>query len=277
MAIFLNNKNSSIHMHIKGYKTSTKKLSNVTLVQIENIGTLRVYKTKKGTRYDYSQIPEHFRQQIMDKVEPLTKEKVIGVDEAGKGDYFGPLVVASAYVDDPSAIRALGVQDSKRLNDEKIIELAKMIKHRCPVSVIRIGPEKYNELYARIENLNKLLAWAHATAIENLLEDYKPDYVISDKFAVESVLKSQLKNLGQNVELRQQVRAESNVAVAAASIVARAEFVLAVQKMSFDLGMDIPLGAGENVKIAAKNIALREGKEILEKYVKLHFKTTQEL
>jgi ribonuclease HIII len=251
--------------------------ANMALVKIKNHGTLRIYRTKKGITYDYSQIPAHFRQKIMDLVEPVTKESVLGIDEAGKGDFFGPLIVVGALVKDPSRLRAMGVADSKRLTDEKIIRLNKQVQKECLVSIVRIGGETYNELYAKIKNLNKLLAWGHATAIENVLKVEKPDYAISDKFADERVLKSQLKELGRQIKLVQRVRAESNVAVAAASVVARAEFVLALQALSFKYGMELPLGAGENVLKAAKKFIETHGKGELAKVCKMHFKTYNDI
>ena len=209
----------------------------------------------------------------MDIVEPVKDEAILGIDEAGKGDFFGPLVIAGVLVKNPSEIRALGVVDSKRLTDKKIIVLSKEIQKHCMTNIVKIGPEKYNEMYSKVKNLNKLLAWGHATAIENIVRIEKPDYIISDKFADEKVLLSSLKEKGKQVKLIQRVRAESNTSVAAASIIARAEFVLAVQRLSFRYNMELPLGAGDLVITAAKNFVKKHGKEELGKICKQHFRT----
>src|SRR4029077_1213327 len=93
----------------------------------------------------------------------------IGTDEAGKGDFFGPLVVAGVYATEATAIllRQIGVRDSKTLSDKRIAEIGVEIRQTCPVNVVAIGPDRYNEMYAKIRNLNRLLAWAHARVIEN--------------------------------------------------------------------------------------------------------------
>jgi len=254
----------------KEYVAINRKL-DVCLITIQNIGILRIYKKKKGSSIDYSQIPDHFKERIMDAVEPLKTEKILGIDESGKGDYFGPLVVAGAYVIEPTKIRALGVMDSKRLTDEKILKLSEKIKKYCLINIVRIGPQRYNEMYEKINNLNRLLAWGHATAIENILKRESPDYIISDKFADEKVLISELGDLGKKAKLIQKTKAESNIAVAAASIVARAEFVLALQKLSFKFGMELPLGAGPEVRIAKEQFIRNNGLEKLGHVAKLHF------
>ncbi len=245
-------------------------------IRIEDIGTLRIYKGKKKTTVDYSQIPAHFRERVMGVIEPASKDRVLGIDESGKGDFFGPLVVAGVFVDDEKKLRPLGIKDSKKLKDDKILVIAKEIKKLCLVDVVKISNERYNRLYQDIGNLNRLLAWGHAKVIENSLAYIMPDYVISDKFASEDVLRSQLQERGKKIRLVQRVRAEENIAVAAASIIARAEFVLALQKLSFSYGMELPLGAGEKVLEAAKEFSRKFGKDELSKVCKMHFRTYQE-
>src|SRR5579863_2604036 len=149
----------------------------------------------------------------------------IGVDESGKGDYFGPLVVAACYVGPEHLAELEGVKDSKKLTDNMALKLADQIKRYCPHNVIAIGPSKYNELYEKFRNLNRLLAWGHARAIENVLEQQPADRVISDQFADPAGLKRSLFEKGRTVELRSMVRAEADIAVAAASVLARAEFL----------------------------------------------------
>src|SRR5207247_1628487 len=159
-----------------------------------------------------------------------------GVDESGKGDFFGPLCVAGAYVNEGviQAWQDLGIKDSKRISsDRKISELAKAIQETpgCVFSVVPIGNEAYNRLYRSMKSVNSLLAWGHARVIENLMGQRHrmnppPVRAISDQFASskQTVAKA-LMPLGREIELVQKHRAEEDLAVAAASILARHEFV----------------------------------------------------
>jgi len=257
----------------KKYRVTYDRRPNLTLARIENIGTLRIYHTKKGDTYDYSQIPAHFRQQVMDTVEPLSKDRVLGIDEAGKGDFFGPIVAAAAYVKDPAMARALGVRDSKTLTDEKIIALSEKIKKHCPVFVVKMNPERYNSMYENMKNLNTVLAWMHARAIENALEEVEPDYAISDRFANPKVLQSSLKAKGRGIRLVQETKAEKYMSVAAASVVARAEFVLGLQQLSFKYGMELGLGASDNIIGQAKEFVKKFGRDELHMVAKMNFRT----
>ncbi len=200
----------------------------------------------------------------------------VGVDESGKGDYFGPLVVAAVYVGPEHLAELDGVMDSKKLTDARCHALSATIKAVCPYAVIAIGPAKYNELYAKIGNLNKLLAWGHARAIENVLEKVDCDYVISDQFADPAGLKRQLFEKGRQVTLESRVRGESDTAVAAASIVARSEFVGRLTRLGEEHGVSLPKGAGPPVMQAAVAIVRQRGPQALADVAKLHFKTTQE-
>lgn len=201
----------------------------------------------------------------------------IGVDESGKGDYFGPLVVAACYVGPEHLAELEGVRDSKKLTDPVAIRLATAIKRTCPHSVISIGPEKYNELYANIRNLNRLLAWGHARAIENVLEVQPSELVISDQFADPTYLRNKLFDKGKTIELRSMVRAESDIAVAAASILARAEFLRRLKMLGEDNGVALPKGAGPQVLQVGKKIFSQGGLAALRKVAKLHFKTTDQI
>ncbi|MBS1704871.1 MAG: ribonuclease HIII [Armatimonadetes bacterium] len=200
----------------------------------------------------------------------------IGVDESGKGDYFGPLVIAACYVGPEHLAELEGVKDSKKVTDPIALRLAGKIKAVCPHSVIAIGPAKYNELYAKMRNLNKLLAWGHARAIENVLEVSPCDLVISDQFADPAGLKRQLFEKGRSITLESRVRAESDIAVAAASILARAEFLRKLEALSVEFGQKFPKGAGQ-VKDPARQFIAKNGREKLGQVAKLHFKTTNEL
>jgi len=202
----------------------------------------------------------------------------IGIDESGKGDYFGPLVIAAVFVDATTQgeLKLMEVRDSKKISDGRILELAPDIKTICPHSVIAIGPQKYNELYAKIKNLNRLLAWGHAKALENLLErGVTCERAISDQFGDERLILNALQAKGRTIVLEQRTKAESDLAVAAASILARAEFLLRLKRLSSEVGTTLPKGASPAVELAAKMIIKKHGQERLGSVAKLHFKTTK--
>ena len=203
----------------------------------------------------------------------------IGTDESGKGDFFGPLVIASVMADEKSAqyFLDLGIKDSKKLSDKKMLSMAVEIKKVAPHSVIAISNLKYNELYANMKNLNKLLAWGHARAIENILEHNTCDYAISDKFGDESLIKSALMKNGRNIRLDQMCKAESDIAVAAASVLARATYVQKMLDMEKAYGMKFQKGCSSLVKDVAKDFINKYGKEKLKEVSKTHFKTYNEV
>jgi ribonuclease HIII len=198
----------------------------------------------------------------------------VGVDESGKGDFFGPLVVAACYVGAEHYAELEGVKDSKKLTDAQSIKLAEQIKRVCPYSVIVLNPPKYNELYEKIKNLNHLLAWGHAQAIENVLEKQPAKLIISDQFSAGgNAVKSRLKELGKQAEFISRVRAESDLAVAAASILARAEFLHRLRAIGQEFGVELPKGA-TNVIPTGKRLVASFGPEVLPKVAKMHFKTS---
>jgi ribonuclease HIII len=200
----------------------------------------------------------------------------IGTDESGKGDYFGPLVVAAVYADPEGerTMNAMGVRDCKRLSDKRVLELDLEIRRRFPYDVVRINPEKYNMLHRKFGNLNVLLAWAHARAIENLLKKVVCGLVISDKFGDERYLREKLMKEGRKVELIQKPRAESDMAVAAASVVARAEFLRSLERLSGAYGIRLPKGATK-VEHEGRMFVNAYGVERLGEVAKTHFKTTE--
>jgi len=203
----------------------------------------------------------------------------IGIDESGKGDFFGPLVVAGVLLDEDGAktLQKAGVCDSKKMNDKKILELQNLIKEVSTFDIIAISPVKYNELYSKFKNLNKLLAWGHSTVLENILSKKSCEIAISDKFADERVIQSALKERGKNIRLIQQTKAESDTAVAAASVLARGEFVKRISKLAFEYGMNLPKGASNLVLEQGRKFALKYGKDELKNISKLHFKTYSDI
>jgi len=206
-------------------------------------------------------------------------EPHFGVDESGKGDFFGPLVVAGVYVEREVARKLLdvGVQDSKRIgSDARIRALAKIIRGTAGhiVDVVLIGPVRYNELYEKLGNLNKLLGWGHARVIENLLAK-KPDCprALSDQFADARVIKRSLMQHGRKINIEQRTKAESDVAVAAASILAREAFINWLDRQGKTLGLRLGRGASEDVKKTAGKLATERGPEFLHQVAKVHFRT----
>jgi ribonuclease HIII len=207
----------------------------------------------------------------------------IGVDESGKGDFFGPLVIAGAYVDGEMArkLRELGVMDSKKIgSDARIGQIAgEMLRLKGFVSeVIVIGPERYNSLYAKFGNLNKLLAWGHAKVIELMLEKVPTcPRAVSDQFASPEILQRALQEKGSKIELVQRTKAESDPAVAAASILARHRFVGWLRETGLKLGVELPKGVSEGVKSTARALISSRGVDSLPLLTKTHFRTTTEI
>jgi len=201
----------------------------------------------------------------------------IGIDESGKGDYFGPLVIAAIFVDATTEgeLSLMEVRDSKKISDGRILEMAPDIRTICPHSIIVIGPQRYNELYGKIRNLNRLLAWGHAKALETLLERVSCDRAIADQFGDEQLIVNALQEKGRKIFLEQRPKAEADLAVAAASILARAEFLLRLKRLSHDIGTSLPKGASPAVELAARMIVKKHGQERLNTVAKLHFKTTK--
>lgn len=208
-----------------------------------------------------------------------TQDSWIGLDESGKGDYFGPLVVAGVQVDPELSARlvAWGVKDSKRLTDNRILELEPRIRQACRHAVVAIGPERYNALYQKMRNLNKLLAWAHARTLENLLSETESPRAIADQFGDERFIKNALMEKGRQIVLEQRPHAEEDPAVAAASILARAEFLKRLKQLSEDHQMDLPKGASDQVRAAAVILVKQMSAEVLKKVAKWHFRTTQQV
>jgi ribonuclease HIII len=208
----------------------------------------------------------------------------IGTDEAGKGDYFGPLVSAAVFVDDRTAavLSELGVRDSKTLSDWRIRQLADQIQQTSRTAVVRVQPERYNSLYDEFrregKSLNTLLAWAHARAIEDLLRaGAETQNILVDRFTDVEYIRARLlrETRARAIVLMALPRAEANVAVAAASILARAAFVHWIERTSRELGLTLPKGASDAVVIAAREVVRRFGEGRLRELAKLHFKTTE--
>lgn len=203
----------------------------------------------------------------------------IGVDEAGKGDFFGPLCIAGVQADEEGIkkLLALGVKDSKRIGDKNILILASKIRPAFAHSIIRLFPLKYNELYGNFKNLNRLLAWGHSTAIAELVEKTGCQEALIDQFADESLVINALKQKKLAIKLKQKPRAEEDPVVAAASILARAAFVDGIELLSKEAGLELPKGAANHVIEVARRLVQKHGGQSLGKFAKLHFKTTNDV
>src|SRR5881275_2123946 len=206
-----------------------------------------------------------------------------GVDESGKGDFFGPLVIAGVYVDRGIARKLLdaGVVDSKRIgSDARIRALAETIRKNSLglVETVLIGPAKYNDLYEKFGNLNLLLGWGHARVIENLLAK-KPacPRSLSDQFADARVISASLLKHGRKIAIEQRPRAESDIAVAAASIVAREAFINWLERKSKELGIRLERGVSPSVKDSARKLVEMNGPDALREVAKVHFRTAHEI
>ncbi len=217
---------------------------------------------------------EHYYNELLDFLD----EKVYshyGSDEAGKGDLFGPLVICAVYMSekDFKTFRSLGFQESKNTKGEKLKKQAKLLKETLSYETVFITPKKYNELYLKFNNLNKLMRWAHTTALKNLLtkvnDKNSPVYI--DQFA-----KNMRFDITDINEVIQETKAEKHPAVAAASLICKSEFILWLEKKSKELGIKLPAGAS-NVKGVAFQIVEKYGVDTLKDLTKNHFKTYGEI
>ena len=213
-------------------------------------------------------------------LEPDKFSPHFGIDESGKGDYFGPLVVAGVFTNAESARKLIdaGIMDSKRITSSaRIRQLAAVIRStpQCVSEMVSIGPERYNQMLASFRNLNRLLAWGHARVIEKLAA-LRPDCprALSDQFARPEVLQRALREKKLSITLEQRTKGESDIAVAAASILARERFIDWIDKTSEACGVRLPLGASDAVIEAARQLVTRHGADALGKAAKLHFRTT---
>lgn len=258
-------------------------------------GVLRIYVNKKGfVKIDYSQLRDNENSiTIKNLIETeglriKTNENlfpIIGTDESGKGDFFGPLVSAGVYVDSKSAekLAVIGVRDSKENSDQQNLELAMRIIGICEskYAIIEISPEKYNDLYGQFrkegKNLNSLLAWGHAKAIEEVLSKVDCKTAIADQFADENFILGKLQEKGRRIKLIQRHKAEQNIAVAAASILARARFLEKLANLSKEYKLNFPKGSSNLVVETAKQFCKIYGESALRKVSKINFKTILEV
>ena len=219
-----------------------------------------------------------------------------GSDESGKGDYFGPLVVCCAYTDEnlSAQMQELGIKDCKQMSDKAVLTAgakARALLGPDGYSVVKLGPAAYNRLYAKMRNINRMLAWAHGTAIEELLTKRSgcPRVVVDQCAPTEATILRALKPLGKKAEVVQRHKAESDIAVAAASVIAREIFLRDVAKMSEEIfGSEppaegeekpkVPIGSSDpKVRALAEEMVRKEGPVWLMNHAKAHFQTTDKV
>ncbi|MES2695909.1 MAG: ribonuclease HIII [Verrucomicrobiota bacterium] len=218
-----------------------------------------------------------------DVLHPDWFESHAGLDESGKGDFFGP-VVAATVIADRSAIEGwikAGVKDSKKISELQIFKLDAVIRDTRGVAVktFQLGMPKYNELMAKPRaNLNLLLAWQHSIALLDALQEKRVPWGLLDQFTEQPLVQKELKRKGlEGFELKMRTKAEEDPVVAAASIVARAEFQRQMNQLSRKFGDKLQKGAGPLVKEQGAKIIEKFGVKALAEFAKLHFRTAYEV
>lgn len=261
------------------YAIFSAQKKGITCVLYES-GSLVVQGKEKDEFIEFYLEPEilqNFSYTHPEALVPMTAR--IGVDEAGKGDFFGPLCIGGLYADEQGIKKliSLNIRDSKKISDKTVLDLAEILKQSFQISVIRIFPEKYNELYRKFKNLNSLLAWGHSTVISQLVEKTKCKNVIIDQFANKSVVESAIQRKKLEINLEQRTKAEQDPVVAGASILARAAFLKGLEELSSQYNEKFPKGASSLVIEYGKKFVAKHGSESLEKVAKIHFKTKDEI
>ena len=207
----------------------------------------------------------------------------MGSDESGKGDFFGPLVACAVYVNAGLAkdMREMGTRDCKLMSDKAVFTVGRKLRELLGpnrYSLVSIGPESYNRLYLKMRNVNSILAWAHARCIENLLKNI-PDCprAVADQFGTETLIQQAMMKKGRQIKLEQHHKAESDIAVAAASVLARESFLRSLERIGTTHNIDVSKGASEQVRESAIELVKKEGPEALIKNCKCHFRTTEQV
>jgi ribonuclease HIII len=214
---------------------------------------------------------------------PEAHQPHMGIDESGKGDFFGPLVIAGAFIDESviPALKDMGVKDSKQISsDKKALQMGRELRKvlQGKFSLVRIGPSAYNRLYAKMRNVNTLLAWGHARAIENVM-DLVPGCTraLSDQFGRKDQVERALMSKGRKIKLEQRPRAEEDLAVAAASIIAREAFLFSLKRLGDQYKVEMKKGASAAVSALAGELVKKHGPMVLTEIAKCHFRTTDKV
>jgi len=201
-----------------------------------------------------------------------------GSDESGKGDYFGALVVAAVVVrpDQAPELARAGVRDCKKMGDTTIMRAAKAIRDLCPHAIETLLPADYNDRHEEEGNVALFLSTMHAQALAAAISDAPAcEHIVIDQFTFAERLEEALRKEGVTLPVEIRPKAEDNIAVAAASVLARAEFLITLRELGHDFGLELPKGAGPGVERVARDIFRSGGMDVLHTVAKTHFKTTQ--
>jgi ribonuclease HIII len=299
----------SIEDKLKTLKPDSVKRKSInygeqlTMVKANQKVVLSIYNGKKGHKYVWGGSPCSLLETARQAVAELLDSEVgrvasggsaqltlldkmpefdylwAGSDESGKGDFFGPLVVAAVMVNKDIAqkLANFGVRDSKELTDKNIVALAAKIEACAPLhAVLALTPEMYNNRYAQLkaigQNLNNLLANGHIQALSKVLsKNTNCRFALVDRFTLNNKIGEELQKQFPYLTVVQQPKAEADMAVAAASILARAKFVEIMQNLSDAAERDLPKGGGAQATACAQLIAQKQGISALDKLVKKHF------
>jgi len=207
----------------------------------------------------------------------------LGSDEAGKGDFLGPLVAAAVLVKPgrDALLKEFGVRDSKLMGDREALDASRLVRATCPHAVVAVAPPRYNDLHAEMGgNLNRLLAWAHARALEDVLESDAgggAQAIVVDEFVKEEVFAQSLLPRARALPLEVRPRAEDHPAVAAASVLARAGYLKGLLRASRECGVRLAKGSGPPADAAARKVLEKGGPALLARVAKMHFKNAEKV
>lgn len=236
--------------------------------------------TKKLEMSDSSKKPKEKKEVFVDP--KIYYSSSIGSDEVGTGDYFGPIVVTSSYVskENISFLEELGVKDSKKLTDEKILEIVPKIIKVIPYSSVILSNKEYNEKYSSDINMNKLKAILHNKVLSNLVKNnYSYDYIVVDEFAKKYVYFNYLKESNDVIRnITFLTKGEDKcLSVACSSLISRYIFIKEFAKISADVKMLLPKGASNLVDEKGALIVKEYGFDKLKEIAKLNFKNTDKI
>ncbi|MBQ3511777.1 MAG: ribonuclease HIII [Bacilli bacterium] len=207
----------------------------------------------------------------------------VGSDEVGTGDYFGPIVVTACYVpkEKISFLEGLGVGDSKKIDDNKILKIAPEIAKRIKYRSVILSNKEYNEKYTKDVNMNKIKAIMHNRVLYQLMQEEKPniDYIIVDEFAREARYYEYLNGIGtiqRNITFMTKAE-DKNLAVACGSIISRYLFLKEFDKICDEIHIPLPKGAGKDVDSIGEEVVEKYGKDKLKEIAKFNFKNTDRI
>lgn len=257
--------------------THIKKNATVEIFEIE--GKKILFYPSTGTLSFITPLPPLVKTMLINIFTENLVFPQIGTDESGKGDLFGPLVIAGVLIEkkDIPELIDIGIKDSKKISNIGLNKLKTIIERKFMHSVILITPRKYNELHSKLKSVNKILGWAHARAIENLLKEKNANLIIIDMFANPEFIRSYMFHKAREKEFIIEKGAEKHLSSALASVIARIHYIDYIKKMEHKYQMRFPKGAGDIVNKAAIEFINKYGKELLPHVAKMHFKNIKNL